>query len=102
MRAPIERWGVVAVAAVALGVGSWGVRAGNLESPAAPSDPGSAMYTLEDVWNLIKDGIWPTKRAGAFAEPGAAPGSTGHTLDQLLVLVSTRAPAARTGPTPRR
>lgn len=75
------------------------MRAGNLDSPAAPTDPGSAMYTLEDIWGLLNDGIWPTKRAGAFAEPGVAPGSTGHTLDQLLWLVRTRAPAARTGQT---
>ncbi|MFE8034209.1 DUF1566 domain-containing protein [Thiohalocapsa marina] len=73
--------------------------AGNLDAPAAPSDSGSAMYTLEDVYNRIDDGTAGTKRAGAFAEPAAAPGSTGHDLDDLYDLASERSRPAKTGQT---
>jgi hypothetical protein len=57
--------------------------AGDLDSPAAPSSGSSAMYTLDDVYNRLNDNTQATKRSGAFDEPDAAPGSTGHTLDQV-------------------
>jgi hypothetical protein len=57
--------------------------AGDLDSPAAPTSADSAMYTLEDVYNRLNDNTQATKRSGAFDEPDAAPGSTGHTLDQV-------------------
>jgi hypothetical protein len=37
--------------------------AGNLDSPAAPTDPASAMYMMQDVYNRIDDGTEGTKRA---------------------------------------
>lgn len=64
--------------AVACGV----ARAGNLDSPGAPTDPASAMYTLEDLYNRLDIGTAGTP--SVFAEPGAGPGSTGHSLDQVM------------------
>ena len=58
------------------------VQAGNLDSPAPPTDPGSAMYTLEDIYNRLDTGTAGTQ--SVFAEPGAGPGSTGHTLNQVM------------------
>jgi len=78
-RRNLKRWTVAGTATVAAMV--W---AGNLDSPAPPSEAGSAMFTLEDVYNKLDTGADATKRAGGFAEPGAAPGSTGHTLDQVM------------------
>ncbi|MFT5127034.1 MAG: hypothetical protein ACI8W8_000634 [Rhodothermales bacterium] len=55
--------------------------AGNTDSPAAPADPGSAMYRLGDIYNRLDTGAAGTKRVGAFEEPSAGPGDSGHTLD---------------------
>lgn len=75
------------------------VLAGSLDSPAAPTDAGSAMYTLEDVYNRIDDGTEGTKRPGAFTEPVAGPASTGKTLDDLYNLASERSRPGKTGQT---
>ncbi|KJU82914.1 fibronectin, type III domain protein [Candidatus Magnetobacterium bavaricum] len=64
--------------------------AGSLDAPAAATAPGSAMYTLEDIYQRLSVGTAGTKRAGAFTEPGAGPtAGTGHTLDDVM----TTAPA---------
>ncbi len=58
---------------------------GNLDAPADPNDPNSAMYTLEDAYNRLATGAAGTKRTGGFKGPTSAPGSTGrHTLDDVL------------------
>lgn len=59
------------------------VRAGDLDPPAGPADPASAIHTIDDVYNFLDTGVPQAKRAGGFTEPGSAPGSTGHTLDEL-------------------
>ena len=59
------------------------VLAGDLDAPAAPTDSASAMYTVEDIYNRLTTNTPATKRAGAFTEPSAGPGSTGYTLDQV-------------------
>jgi hypothetical protein len=64
--------------------------AGDLNAPSAPTDPGSAMYQLEDVYNRLNDGSTGSKRSGSFVEPDSAPGSTGHTLDDVM----SKAPVA--------
>ncbi len=64
--------------------------AGELDSQFAPTHSDSAMYTMQDVYNRIDDGTEGTKRSGAFTEPSAAPGSTGHTLTELYDLASER------------
>ncbi|MBF0396994.1 MAG: DUF1566 domain-containing protein, partial [Desulfobacterales bacterium] len=58
--------------------------AGNIDSPAPPTDPASAMYKLEDVYNRFDTGAAGSKRTGAFTEPSVAPSSTGRTLDEIM------------------
>ncbi len=59
--------------------------AGDTDSPAAPTDPGSAMWTLDDIYNRLSSGTPGEKRSGAFTEPASGPGSTGYTLDQIMI-----------------
>ncbi len=80
----------IGMAAVCLAGAAYG---GSLDSPAAPTDAGSAMYRLEDVYNRLNTGA-PGAQS-VFAEPGAGPGSTGHTLNELLAKApATNASAA--------
>lgn len=58
--------------------------AGDLDAPAGPTDAGSAMFTLEDLYNRLNSGAQGTKRSGPFAEPSAAPGSTMHNLNDIM------------------
>jgi len=59
--------------------------AGSLDSPAAPTDAGNAMFTLEDIYNRLNDGTAGSKRTGAFVEPSSGPtAGTGHTLDEVM------------------
>ena len=60
--------------------------AGNREAPAGPSEAGSAMFTLEDIYNRLIDGTQGAKRTGAFIEPSSGPGPTGHTLDEVMAV----------------
>lgn len=58
--------------------------AGDLNAPAGPADAGSAMFTLEDLYNRLNSGAQGTRRSGPFAEPSAAPGSTMHNLNDIM------------------
>lgn len=58
--------------------------AGDLEPPAGPDDPGSAMYTLEDVYNRLDTGVGGAKRTGGFVEPIEPPASTGRMIDEVV------------------
>ena len=60
------------------------VEAGSLDAPAAPTDAGSAMYTLNDLFNRLTTGTAGTPRTGAFVEPAAGPGGTMHTLTDIM------------------
>jgi len=61
------------------------VFAGNLDQMAAPTDPTTAMFTLESIYQRLLNGAAGTKRPGPFAEPGSGPtAGTGHTLDQVM------------------
>ncbi len=64
--------------------------AGDLNAPSAPTDSGSAMYQLEDIYNRLDAGTPGSKRSGSFREPAAGPASTGHTLDEVM----SKAPVA--------
>jgi len=75
--------------------------AGNLDQTLAPDDPATAMFTLEDIYNRLLNGTTATKRVGPFAEPGAGPAATGHTLDDIYNLIGTRAFVPETGQTAR-
>ncbi len=94
---------IITLACVMTGfiVFQWAV-AGDLDPVAGPSSPGSAMYTLTDIYNRLFDNTPGTKRSGGFTEPeGApeeAPGSTGYTLDEIYnIAIPTQVP--KTGQT---
>ncbi|KAA6185112.1 DUF1566 domain-containing protein [Thiohalocapsa marina] len=79
-----------------LGAGAAG--AGSLDAPAAPDAAGSAMYTLEDVYNRLDANTQATRRSGAFVEPAAGPAPTGHTLNEVYAkAIPTQVP--KTGQT---
>ncbi|MBF0215007.1 MAG: DUF1566 domain-containing protein [Magnetococcales bacterium] len=58
--------------------------AGSLTAPAAPTDAGSAMYSLEDLYQRLDSGAPGTKRTGTLPEPTAGPAATGHSLDDIM------------------
>lgn len=60
------------------------VVAGNLDAPAAPTDAGSAMYTLQSLCDRLSSGAAGTKRGAAFAEPTAEPSGTMCTLNAIM------------------
>jgi hypothetical protein len=60
------------------------VVAGSLDSPAAPTDAASAMYSLESLYDRLNGGSAGAKRSGAFAEPSSGPGATGYSLDEIM------------------
>jgi len=64
--------------------------AGSIDSPAAPTDAASAMFTLDDLYNRLLNGAAGSKRLGAFAEPLLTPAATGHTVDQIMALAPAR------------
>ena len=66
------------------GVGAGTALAGSLDSPAAPTSAGSAMYTLEDIYNRLNAGTAGAKRTGAFTEPSSGPVAGGHTLNDVM------------------
>ncbi len=60
------------------------VKAGNLESPADPSDPASALFSQEDLYLRLTTGAAGSKRTGGFTEPTTGPDNTGHTMDEIM------------------
>lgn len=94
------RYGFVFMAVICVGLIATSARGGSLDSPAAPTNASSAMYTLEDVYNKLNTRTNVTKRTGAFTEPSSGPtAGTMHTLDNIMTLVTNRAPAPVTGQT---
>jgi len=65
-----------------------GVLAGSINPSGGPADPGSQMYTLEQIYQRLVSGAAGTKMA-AFTEPSSAPGGTMHTLDQIMAAAPT-------------
>jgi len=57
------------------------VLAGDLNPTSGPTDAGSAMYTLEDIYNRL-DGAQASAPTG-FTEPTSGPASTGKTLTEV-------------------
>jgi len=73
--------------------------AGNTNAPAAPTDVASAMWTLNDIYNVMNTRTTNvTLRGGqtAFVEPSSGPTGTMHTLNEIMALVTNRAPVAKT------
>ena len=76
-----------------------GVLAGtNFDSPSAPTDSASQMYTLEQVYDRANDGAAATKMT-TFTEPSSGPAGTMYDLNALYTLVSERSRPAKTGQT---
>lgn len=58
---------------------------GNLDSPAAPTDSASGMYSITDLYNRLDTGAAGSKRTGSFTEPSSGPTSgTTPTLDEVM------------------
>ena len=84
---------------VLLALAAGPVGAGSLDAPAAPSDAASAMFTLEDIYQKVNmQGTNVVKRTGAFTEPVDTNASM-HTLNDVMALVTNRAPVQKTGMT---
>ncbi len=64
--------------------------AGDLDPSVGPDDPGSAMYTLEDIYNYLDTGVAGTKRTGGFIEPTLPHDSTGNTLDDVHAKITEK------------
>ena len=92
--------GFVVVAAICLGLMVTTARGGTLDAPAAPTNANSAIYTLEDIYNKLNTRTNVAKRMGAFTEPTGGPtNGTMHTLNDIMALVTNRAPVQKTGQT---
>lgn len=63
------------------------VLAGDLNPPSDPTDPASQMFTLEQLYERLANGAEGTKMT-AFTEPSSGPGSTMHTLDDIIAAAS--------------
>lgn len=71
------------VIGVLLSVGTI-VLAGTLDPTSGPMDPGSQMYTLQQIYDRLTTGAAGTKMS-TFTEPGGGPGTgTMVTLDQVM------------------
>lgn len=65
------------------------VLAGQIDSPGPPeSDGAQQMYTLEQIYDRLDTGA-ETAKMTTFTEPDSGPGSTMHTLNEIM----TKAPA---------
>ncbi len=82
---------VIAAMAAVAGV----TLAGNLDPTDGPTEPGSQMYALEQIYERLDTGAEAT-RMTQFTEPAAGPGSTMHTLDEIYDLAG-RASVPKTG-----
>ena len=65
------------------------VLAGDTDSPADPTNPASQMYTLKQIYDRLDSGA-ETAKMTSFTEPDSGPGSTMHTLNDVM----GKAPAA--------
>jgi len=98
-----RRAGFVAVAAICLGVTATSALASTNSfsvAPASPTNPASAMFTLNDIYNKLNTRAAVALRTGAFAEPTGAPtNGTMYTLNDIMALLTNRPPVTRTGVT---
>lgn len=69
-----------------------------IEPPGSPSETES--YTLEDIYNRVKNGTTASK--STFAEPVSGPGQTGHSLNDIYDAADealSKTPVPKTGQT---
>ena len=75
--------------------------AGTTNEPAAPTNSDSAMWTLADIYNVLDTRTTNVaKRTVVFTEPTGGPtNGTMYTLNEIMTLVTNRAPVQKTGQT---
>src|ERR1043165_5452514 len=61
-----------------------------VDSPAPPTSPLSAMFSLEDIYNRLNAGTPGALRTGEFTNPLTGPIATRHTLNDVM----SKAPAS--------
>jgi hypothetical protein len=86
-KAKSERLRHVMIAAgfvLAFGIGAATACALEVDSPAPPTSPTSAMFSLEDIYNRVSTGAAGAKRTGAFTDPTTGPVATRHTLNDVM------------------
>ena len=97
------RAGLGVAAAICLGAAATGAWAGTntfLVTPTSPTNPASAMFTLNDIYNKLNTRAAVALRTGAFVEPAGGPtNGTMYTLNDIMVLLTNRPPVTRTGVT---
>ena len=74
--------------------------AGNTNASAAPTNAASAMWTLNQIYNVLDTRTTNiTLRGGqtSFVEPTSGPTGTMHTLNEIMSLVTSRVAVAKTG-----
>jgi hypothetical protein len=74
------------------------VLAGQIDSPAGPTEADGQMYTLQQIYDRLNNGTAATKMT-SFTEPSSGPGSTMHTLNEIYALIGLRAQVPKTGQT---
>ena len=94
------RNGLVFVAAIGIGLMVTSVHGGSLDAPAAPDNTNSAMWTLNDIYDVLDTRTTNVAKRISFMEPTTGPtNGTMHTLDDIMTLVTNRAPMQKTGQT---
>ncbi len=73
---------VLMTAIVSVGV-TLAATSGTLDPTVGPTDAGSQMVTLEQIYDRLDTGAAGSKMTG-FTEPAAGPGATMHTLDEVM------------------
>ena len=83
---------------VLIGGNAWAAGSGTTNAPAATNDAGSAMWTLNDIYNVLNTRTTNVaQRTGGFTEPSAGPANgIMYTLNDIMLLVTNRAPVATT------
>ncbi len=70
------------------------VLAGSLNPSTGPTDPGSQMYTLDDIYTRLTTGVIPAKQT-TFTEPASGPGTgTMRTLDEIMAAANPQGASA--------
>ena len=57
-----------------------------LDAPAPPDDPASALFTLTDIYQRLAAGIPGARRGMGFVEPTSGPASSGFDLDDIMAV----------------
>jgi len=74
--------------------------AGTMDAPAAPGDSTSAMWTLDDIYNVLDTRTTNVAQRVSFMEPTGGPtNGTMHTLASIMALATNRSAVAKTGQT---